>query len=377
MVRAGFPTLLNSLMSEPNRPIPQPGILDIAPYLPGKSGAPGSKSIKLSANESPLGASPKALAAMLEGAAKLEIYPEGSSRVLREALGEVHDIDPNAIVCGNGSDDLLHLLAQTYLGIGDEAVMNRYGFSVYPIITKAKGAEIVMVDETDYRANVDALLAAVTARTKIVWLANPNNPTGTYLNAAEVERLHAGLRPDILLVIDNAYAEYVTADDFEVGLDLARTHDNVVMVRTFSKMGLAAARIGWMVGPDHIVDAINRIRGPFNVNLPAQMAGAAATRDTEFNAKLKAHNAQWRDWLSAELAGNRMRVVPSQANFIMVLFETPDMTSAAFRALAEAGYIVREIGASYGIDNGLRISIGSEAAMRGVAKVLTSMDQTQ
>ena len=373
MVRAGFPTLLNSLMSEPNRPIPQPGILDIAPYLPGKSGAPGSKSIKLSANESPLGASPKALAAMLEGAAKLEIYPEGSSRVLREALGEVHDIDPNAIVCGNGSDDLLHLLAQTYLGIGDEAVMNRYGFSVYPIITKAKGAEIVMVDETDYRANVDALLAAVTARTKIVWLANPNNPTGTYLNAAEVERLHAGLRPDILLVIDNAYAEYVTADDFEVGLDLARTHDNVVMVRTFSKMGLAAARIG----PDHIVDAINRIRGPFNVNLPAQMAGAAATRDTEFNAKLKAHNAQWRDWLSAELAGNRMRVVPSQANFIMVLFETPDMTSAAFRALAEAGYIVREIGASYGIDNGLRISIGSEAAMRGVAKVLTSMDQTQ
>ena len=377
MVRAGFPTLLNSLMSEPKRPIPQPGILDIAPYLPGKSGAPGSQTIKLSANESPLGASPKALAAMLEGAARLEIYPEGSSRVLREALGEVHGIDPNAIVCGNGSDDLLHLLAQTYLGVGDEAVMNRFGFSVYPIITKAAGADIVMVEETDYRADVDALLAAVTPRTKVIWLANPNNPTGTYLAEAEVRRLHAGLRPDILLVIDNAYAEYVTADDFEVGLELARTQDNVVMVRTFSKMGLAAARIGWMVGPDHIVDAINRIRGPFNVNLPAQMAGAAATRDVEFNAKLKAHNAQWRDWLSAELAGNRMRVVPSQANFIMVLFDTPDAASAAFIALADAGYIVREIGASYGIDNGLRISIGSEAAMRGVADVLKSMDQTQ
>ncbi len=364
-------------MSEPKRPIPQPGILDIAPYLPGKSGAPGSQTIKLSANESPLGASPKALAAMLEGAARLEIYPEGSSRVLREALGEVHGIDPNAIVCGNGSDDLLHLLAQTYLGVGDEAVMNRFGFSVYPIITKAAGADIVMVEETDYRADVDALLAAVTPRTKVIWLANPNNPTGTYLAEAEVRRLHAGLRPDILLVIDNAYAEYVTADDFEVGLELARTQDNVVMVRTFSKMGLAAARIGWMVGPDHIVDAINRIRGPFNVNLPAQMAGAAATRDVEFNAKLKAHNAQWRDWLSAELAGNRMRVVPSQANFIMVLFDTPDAASAAFIALADAGYIVREIGASYGIDNGLRISIGSEAAMRGVADVLKSMDQTQ
>lgn len=377
MVRAGFPALLNSLMSEPKRPIPQPGILDIAPYLPGKSGAPGSQTIKLSANESPLGASPKALAAMLEGAARLEVYPEGSSRVLREALGEVHGIDPNSIVCGNGSDDLLHLLAQTYLGGGDEAVMNRYGFSVYPIITRAAGATIVMVEETDYRADVDALLAAVTPRTKVVWLANPNNPTGTYLSAAEVRRLHAGLRPDILLVVDNAYAEYVTADDFEVGLDLVRANDNVVMVRTFSKMGLAAARIGWMVGPDHIVDAINRIRGPFNVNLPAQMAGAAATRDTEFNARLKAHNAQWRDWLSAELAGNRMRVVPSQANFVMVLFDTPETASAAFAALAAAGYIVREIGASYGIDNGLRISIGSEEAMRGVAKVLKSMDQTQ
>jgi histidinol-phosphate aminotransferase len=377
MVRAGFPALLNSLMSEPIRPTPQPGILDIAPYLPGKSGAPGSQTIKLSANESPLGASPKALAAMLEGAARLEIYPEGSSRVLREALGEVHGIHPNAIVCGNGSDDLLHLLAQTYLGGGDEAVMNRYGFSVYPIITRAAGATIVMVEETDYRADVDALLAAVTPRTKVVWLANPNNPTGTYLSAAEVRRLHAGLRSDILLVVDNAYAEYVTADDFEVGLDLVRANDNVVMVRTFSKMGLAAARIGWMVGPDHIVDAVNRIRGPFNVNLPAQMAGAAATRDTEFNAKLKAHNAQWRDWLSAELAGNRMRVVPSQANFVMVLFDTPELASAAFVALADAGYIVREIGASYGIDNGLRISIGSEDAMRGVAKVLKSMDQTQ
>lgn len=363
-------------MSDKNRPTPQPGILDIAPYLPGKSGAAGTKSIKLSANESPLGASPKALSAMIEAAAKLEIYPEGSSRVLREALGEVHGVDPASVVCGNGSDDLLHLLAQTYLGEGDEAVMNRYGFSVYPIITMAAGAKIVMVDEVDYRADVDALLAAVTARTKVIWLANPNNPTGSYLSDAEVRRLHAGLRPDILLVIDNAYAEYVTAEDFSVGLDLVHEQQNVVMVRTFSKMGLAAARIGWMVGPDHIVDAINRIRGPFNVNLPAQMAGAAAARDLEFNERLKAHNAHWRDWLTTQLQGNRMRVVPSQANFIMVLFETPALAARAFDTLVAAGYIVREIGPSYGIDQGLRISIGSEAAMRGVAQVLTSMDQS-
>ncbi|KRA98195.1 histidinol-phosphate aminotransferase [Devosia sp. Root685] len=360
-------------MTNPQRPVPQPGILDIAPYLPGKSGAPGSKAVKLSANESPLGASPKAIAAFASAAEHLEIYPEGSSRILREALGEVHGIDPARIVCGNGSDDLLHLLAQTYLGEGDEAVMNRYGFSVYPIITMATGAKIVMVEETDYTADVDALLAAVTARTKVIWLANPNNPTGTYLSDAEVRRLHAGLRPDILLVIDSAYAEYVTAADYSVGLHLVGEAENVVMVRTFSKMGLAAARIGWMVAPDHVTDAIHRIRGPFNVNLPAQLAGAAATRDLEFNEKLRAHNAKWRDWLTAELNGNAMRVLPSEANFILVLFPDAETAARAFASLMEGGYIVREVGQSYGINNGLRISIGSEDAMRGVAKILKSM----
>ena len=357
------------------RPVPQPGILDIAPYLPGKSGAPGSNAVKLSANESPLGASPKAMDAFRAAADHLEIYPEGSSKLLRAALGEVHGIDPDAIVCGNGSDDLLHLLAQVYLGEGDEAVMNRYGFSVYPIITKAAGAKIVMVEETDYTADVDLLLAAVTDRTKVVWLANPNNPTGTYLSDAEVRRLHAGLRPDILLVIDSAYAEYVTAADYSVGLDLVREAQNVVMVRTFSKMGLAAARIGWMVGPAHVVDAINRIRGPFNVNLPAQLAGAAATRDIEFTARLREHNARWRDWLTAELQSNYMRVVPSQANFVMVLFADAASAAMAFETLRERGLIVREIGASYGIDNGLRISIGSEQAMVGVAGILKALSK--
>lgn len=360
-------------MTDDIRPQPQPGILDIAPYMPGKSGAPGSNAVKLSSNESPLGASPKAIAAFSAAADRLDIYPEGSSRLLREALGEVHGIDPELIVCGNGSDDLLHLLAQCYLGEGDEAVMSRYGFSVYPIITRATGADIVMVDEPDYVAEVDGLLAAVTPRTKVMWLANPNNPTGTYLSDAEIRRLHAGLRPDILLVIDNAYAEYVTAEDFTVGLDLVREAQNVVMVRTFSKMGLAAARIGWMVGPEHLVDVINRIRGPFNVNLPAQLAGAAATRDMDFTARLKAHNAQWRDWLTEELHSNVMRVVPSQANFIMVLFPDADFAARAFNELFQRGLIVREIGQSYGIANGLRISIGSEQAMRGVAGILKAL----
>lgn len=356
------------------RPVPQPGILDIAPYLPGKSGAPGSNAIKLSANESPLGASPKAMAAFRAAAEQLDIYPEGSSRILRTALGEVHGIDPDLIVCGNGSDDLLHLLAQCYLGEGDEAIMSRYGFSVYPIITKATGASIVMVDEDDYTADVDALLAAVTPATKVVWLANPNNPTGTYLPDAEIARLHAGLRSDILLVIDNAYAEYVTAEDFTVGSDLVREAQNVVMVRTFSKMGLAAARIGWMFGPAPVVDAVNRIRGPFNVNLPAQLAGAAAARDAEFNDRLKAHNAQWRDWITDELnQSNHFRVVPSQANFVMVLFPDAAHAALAFETLRERGLIVREIGPSYGIAEGLRISIGSEQAMQGVVGILKAL----
>ncbi len=352
------------------RPTPQPGILKIAPYTPGKSqAAPGVTAIKLSANESPLGASPAAIAALAEAGKTPEIYPEGSSRVLREALGEVHGLDPARIACGNGSDDLLHLLAQCYLGERDSAVMSRHGFNVYPIVTMGASAEIIMAPERDYRADVHALLAAVTPNTRMLFLANPNNPTGTYLGGAELERLQAGLRPDILFVLDSAYAEYVTARDYDVGIGLVNGAENVVMVRTFSKMGLAAARIGWMYAPAHVVDVVNRIRGPFNVNRPAQFAGAAAARDTEFTQRLRDYNRQWRDWLTKALNGNVIRVIPSQGNFILVLFEDAATAYAAFEALLAKGLIVREIGV-YGIDNGLRISIGPEAAMRLLVETL-------
>jgi histidinol-phosphate aminotransferase len=354
----------------PDRPQPQPGILKIAPYVPGRSDVPsGVTLIKLSANESPLGASPKAVEAYRAMADRMHVYPEGSSRLLREALGEVHGIDPNRIVCGFGSDDILHLLAQIYLGEGDEAVMSQYGFNVYPIITRGASAEIVMAPETDYRADVDAILAAVTPRTKMVFLANPNNPTGTYLGAEELRRLHAGLRPDILLVVDSAYAEYVTADDYSVGIDLVDTAQNVVMVRTFSKMGIAGERVGWMYGPPHIVDAVHRIRGPFNVTLSGQAAAAAAARDTAFTAQLREHNARWRDWLTRAIASNAIRVPPSQGNFILALFADAETTRAAFTALRDKGLLVREMH-SYGIANGLRITIGLEAPMRAVAEVL-------
>lgn len=353
-----------------DRPTPQPGILDIAPYVPGRSeAAPGVVPVKLSANESPLGASPAALAALAEAVRQPELYPEGTSRLLREALGEVHGLDPERIVCGNGSDDLLHLLAQVYLGEGDEAVMSRHGFNVYPIVTRGASARVVMAPERDYRADVGALLDAVTERTKVLFLANPNNPTGTYLPAGELDRLHAGLRPDILFVLDSAYAEYVTADDYEVGRGLVNRADNVVMVRTFSKMGLAGARIGWMYGPSHVVDAVNRIRGPFNVNRPAQYAGAAATRDLAFTRRLRDYNAHWRGWLTRALGGNAIRVIPSEANFVLALFADAATAHSAFAALLAEGLIVREIGV-YGIDNGLRISIGPEDAMRRLVEVL-------
>lgn len=355
------------------RPEPQPGVLTIAPYVPGRAGTDdGQRAIKLSSNESPLGASPKAVAALAALGEQLADYPEGSSAALRQTLAKVHGLEAERIVIGAGSDEILHMLAQAYLGEGDETVISQFGFLVYPIVTAAAGATAIYADDKDYTVDVDAMLAAVSPRTKVVFLANPNNPTGTMISSVELRRLHAGLPSNVLFVVDSAYAEYVTDPSFEDGAALVREADNVVMVRTFSKMGLAALRIGWLYGPDHIVDAVNRVRGPFNVNLAAQMAGVAAAEDAAFNATLKAHNAKWRDWLSAELSSNAMRVLPSQGNFVLVLFADNDAASRANQALLATGLVVREMG-GYGIANGLRISIGTEEAMRGVATVLNGL----
>jgi len=353
-----------------DRPTPQPGILRIAPYVPGRSKAEGhAEPIKLSANESPLGASPKAIAALEGLGDRLASYPDGGSIELRKTLAEVHGLEADRITVGAGSDELLHLLAQTYLGAGDEAVVTEYGFLVYPIVAMGAGATPVAARDTDFTASVDSILAAVTDRTRMVFIANPNNPTGTCISGDELRRLHEGLRPDILLVVDSAYAEYVTDPDYEAGTALVRAAENVVMVRTFSKMGLAAIRLGWMYAPDHITDAVNRLRGPFNVNMAAQVAGAAAARDLEFTAELKVHNAKWRDWLTAELDGNAMRVLPSQGNFILVLFESEAAAETADRTLLAEGLVVRQT-ASYKLPNALRISIGTPDAMRAVARVL-------
>lgn len=357
-----------------DRPTPQPGILEIAEYIPGRSSAgDDKKTIKLSSNESPLGASPKAMAAVEAVAGTLADYPDGASWDLRDALADANGLEVERIIIGAGSDELLHMLAQAYLGNGDEAIMHEYGFLVYPIVTQAAGATLVSAKAKDFAADVDAILAAVTPKTKIVFLDNPNNPTGTHMNGSELVRLHAGLPSSVLLVVDSAYAEYVNDPDYVTGTKLVAENENVVMVRTFSKIGLAGLRIGWLYGPDHLVTALNKIRGPFNVSSTAQVAGVAAIEDKEFTAKLAAHNAKWRGWLSQELASNRLRVLPSQGNFILVLFpeNEPGLSASdANKALLAEGLVVREMG-GYGLPNALRISIGEEEGMQAVARVLS------
>src|SRR5438105_11297521 len=287
-----------------SRPVPNPGILDIAPYTPGKSPVPepGRKVFKLSANETPFGPSPKAMAVYKDVAAHLEDYPEGTSRVLREAIGRAFGLDPDRIICGAGSDEILNLLAHTYLSHGDEAISTAHGFLVYPIATMANGAKNVVAPETDFTADVDAILARVTEKTKLVWLANPNNPTGTYVPFDEVKRLRAGLPAHALLVLDAAYSDYVSRNDYELGIELVATTDNTVMTHTSSKIhGLAALRIGWMFGPANIIDAGNTARGPFNVSTPAMLAAVGAHEATAHVQVSKAYIEQQPNWTPVEI----------------------------------------------------------------------------
>ncbi len=354
-------------------PQPRPGVLEIEPYVPGKSSAPGvAKVFKLSSNETPLGPSPRAIAAYQAAGAHLEDYPDGSAAALREAIGRAFGLDPSRIVCGAGSDDLLNLLARAYLADGDEAIHTTHGFLVYPIATLGTGAKPIVAAETNYTASVDAILAAVTKKTRIVFLANPNNPTGTYISFDEVKRLHRGLPPHVLLVLDAAYAEYVRRNDYESGIELVATSDNVVMTRTFSKIhGLAALRLGWMFGPAHIVAAINRIRGPFNVSAPAIAAGIAAIEDHEHQERARQHNARWIGWLAEEFGKLGLKVTPSAANFLLIHFPQAKGRTAkeADAFLTARGLILRQV-SSYKLPDALRMTVGTEEANRLVVAAI-------
>ncbi len=357
----------------PKRPEPRPGVLAIEAYVPGKSTAPGiAKVFKLSSNESPLGASPKAIEAYRSLATQLQDYPDGSASALRSAIGRAFGLDPDRIVCGAGSDELLNLLAHGYLGPGDEAIHTVHGFLVYKIATLAAGGTPIVVPETNYTADMDAVLKAVTPRTKLVFLANPNNPTGTYVPFDEIKRLHAALPPHVLLVLDAAYAEYVRRNDYEAGLELVATSDNVVMCRTFSKIhGLAALRLGWLYGPGHIVDALNRIRGPFNVNAPAIAAGIAAIEDAAHVERSVAHNTKWLAWLSEEVGKLGLQVTPSVANFLLIHFPQNAGCTAkeADAFLTARGLVLRRL-EPYRLPNALRMTVGTEEANRLVVAAL-------
>jgi histidinol-phosphate aminotransferase len=339
--------------------------MTIAPYVPGRaSGGTAVKQYKLSSNENPLGPSPLAKEAFLAAAASLERYPDGGATVLREAIASTFGLRADRIVCGNGSDEILKMIADAFLGDGDEAIMTEHGFLVYPIVTQAAGATPVVVRERDLATDVDAILAAVTGRTRVVFLANPNNPTGSYTPASEIRRLRDGLPASVLLVLDAAYAEYVRRNDYESGIELVATRDDTIMTRTFSKIhGLAAVRLGWAYAPAHVADALHRVRGPFNVNAPAMAAGVAALSDRAHVEAAVAHNNHWLGEVSRRLREIGYGVPPSVGNFVLVDFSTlPGADAAAADdELSAKGVILRRV-AGYGLPQMLRMTIGDEEA---------------
>lgn len=360
------------------RPIPKPWIAAIHTYIAGKSaGADGRPLIKLSANENPWGCSPAVLAAR-EHITHPALYPDPDSHALRRALGKLHGIDPACIVCGTGSGELLTVAASAFAGPGDEVLYVRYGFALYDIAARRCGATPVVVPDLDYGADVDALIAHITPQTRVIFIANPNNPTGSFLRAAELARLHAAVPGDVLLVLDQAYGEYVAPQDDDGSLDLAASHGNVLVTRTFSKAyGLAGERVGWGTGARKVIEILNRLRGPFNLSNSAQATAVAALRDQDFVTHACAENAAIRASFVAaiEALGNHgLRAVPSEANFVLVLFDGALTAEAAYKGLADAGYITRWL-PGQGLPHGLRITIGTPEQMDAVTAALNRLTQ--
>ena len=369
--------MLKTMNRTPEKPEARPSVLEILAYKPGGASIEGkSEVIKLASNESPLGPSPKAIKAVSAALDHLELYPDGGAEALRGAIGEAHGLDPKLIICGNGSEQLLSLLAQVYAGPGDQVIQSEFGFLIYRIATLAAGADLVVAKETNFTTDVVAILGAVSQRTRIVFLANPNNPTGTLIDAEELRQLRRQLPERVLLVIDAAYAEYVEDPAYIDGIDLvnesmAMGSDNVVALRTFSKIyGLAALRLGWCYGPPGVIDALNRVRGAFNVSTLAQVAGIAAVGDRHHLASARRHNSEWLPRLTAGLRALGLEVLPSAGNFVLARFPGgADESVAADRFLRDNGIIVRPV-AGYGLPEALRITIGSDEQNSALLEVM-------
>lgn len=348
---------------------PQPGIMDIALYEGGKAHVAGvSNVVKLSSNENPFGPSDKAKEAFAKSVHQLHRYPSTDHASLRQAIADVHGLDAGRVICGVGSDEIIHFLCQAYAGPGDEVLYTEHGFLMYKISAMAAGATPVEVAERDRTTDVDALLAGCTERTKLVFIANPNNPTGTMISAGEVARLARGLPPQAILVLDGAYAEYV--DGFDAGLSLVEAMPNVVMTRTFSKIyGLGGLRIGWGYGPKAIIDVLNRIRGPFNLSNTQLETAEAAVRDQDYVTKCRAENARLRHWLAEALAAHGVPSDTSMANFVLARFASAEEAAACDQFLQEQGLIVRRV-AGYKLPHCLRITVGDEASCRRAAHAI-------
>lgn len=351
-----------------NAPVPRPGILDIKPYVGGEQKVPGvARVIRLASNESALGPSPRAIAAYKDAAAEMYRYPDGQSTEFREAVARHYGLDPARIVAGAGSDDLITVLVRAYAGPGDEVLCSAHGFLMYPINAMAVGATPVAAPETDLTFDVDAVLARVTPKTRLVFIANPNNPTGTFITRDEMRRLHAGLPPSVLLVIDAAYSEFVQRNDYDPGTELVDEAENVVMARTFSKIyAMGGMRLGWSYSSAAVADVMNRVRNPFNVNSPAQAAGIAALEDVASVDRARTHNDIWRPWLERELTALGLELTPGIANFVLARFPRERPAQAAFDFLKSRGILTRRV-AAYGLPEHLRITIGLEDEMRAVA----------
>jgi histidinol-phosphate aminotransferase len=348
-------------------------VLRIEPYRGGRAQSrSGRPAVKLSSNETPFGPSPAALKAFQDAARRLHIYPDGSAARLREALGRHYGLKPERIVCGAGSDELFHLLAQAYLGPGDAILHSAHGFVLYPIVARAAGGEPIAVPERALSVDVDALIARLEPRVRIVFVANPNC-TGTYLAYDAVERLHRGLPKDVLLVLDAAYADYVERNDYDAGFSLASRAENVVVTRTFSKVyGLAAARLGWAYCPPAVADVLNRIRLPFNASTPAQAAGLAALEDQAHVARAVKHNSEWRPKLAEALSKLGIEVIPSVTNFLVLRFpkEKGKTAADADAFLDSQGLILRRFEA-YGLPDCLRLTVGLPEANTRVIGALS------
>lgn len=359
-------------------PRPNPWIEAIEAYTPGLAGSGDKKPVKLSSNENPWGSSPAALEALRAAAGESHRYPDGAANRLREKVAALHGLDPARIVFGTGSDELLQLLPLIYCKAGDSVVYVRHGFMVYPIAARRAGAEPLAAPDAAYTADVDAILATVRADTRVVYLANPNNPTGTMISADEVARLHAGLRPDVLLVVDQAYAEYLDMPDPDGGLALARSAPNVLVTRTFSKIyGLGGLRVGWATGAPAIIEALNRVRAPFPIAVPALAAAEAAVDDQAFVAACRARNKEQRARLADAIGrlGNKgLGAVPSFANFVLMTCpsEGPLTAEAFYKGLAARGFMTRWL-PGQGLRDALRISVGTEDETSGVIAALNDI----